>query len=124
MKFDSNLEKKLYAEMKSCTYHPADKIHYIQARTYEPDFVYYDGKIIIYIEVKGRFRDRAEARKYIDVRECLGKREDLVFVFQNPNTPMPGSKRRKDGSRYRMRDWAEKNGFDWYTPSTLPKEWL
>ena len=40
MKFDSNLEKKLYAEMKSCTYHPAKKISYIIPKMYEPDFCF------------------------------------------------------------------------------------
>ena len=65
-----------------------------------------------YIEVKGRFRTREEARKYVEIRKALGKYEDLVFVFQNPNTPMPDSRRRKDGTRYRMKDWAEKNGYD------------
>jgi hypothetical protein len=124
MKFDSNLEKKLYAQMKSCTYHPAKRIEYIIPKKYEPDFCYNNNGWMTYIEVKGRFRTREEARKYVEVRKALGKYEDLVFVFQNPNTPMPGSRRRKDGSRYRMRDWAEKNGFDWYTPTTLPKEWL
>ena len=40
MKFYSNLEKKLYAEMKSCTYHPAERLSYIIPKMYEPDFCY------------------------------------------------------------------------------------
>ena len=72
MKFDSNLEKKLYAEMKSCTYHPTERISYIIPKMYEPDFCYNNAGWMTYIEAKGRFRTREEARKYVEVRKVLG----------------------------------------------------
>ena len=66
---------------------------------YEPDFVYRNGDHTIYIEAKGRFRDRAEAKKYVDISRCLGETETLVFIFQNPRTVMPGARRRSDGTK-------------------------
>lgn len=124
MKFDSKLEKELYKVLTKCSYHPADKISYVIPKMYEPDFCHNDKGFMTYIEVKGRFRTSEEARKYVEIRKVLGAYEDLVFIFQNPKTAMPGARRRKDGTRYDMKEWADKHGFDWYTPDTLPKEWL
>lgn len=127
--FDSWLEYDLYQKLRRCEYHP-DRIDYVQHKQYEPDFVYYDDKeqIKTFIEVKGRFRDRAEAKKYVDVRSSLQRSDiecvfELVFIFQNPNTAMPAARRRADGTRFTMADWAVKNGFTYYTPDTVPLEW-
>jgi len=49
--------------------------------------------------------------------------EELVFIFQNPRTPMPGARRRADGTKYTMQEWAEKQGFTWYTLETCPAGW-
>ena len=119
-KYDSNLERTLHeGGLKGCKFHPP-RIKYTIHREYEPDFIY--GKVLI--EAKGRFRDRQESSKYIHVRNCLPKGHSLVFVFQNHKTPMPGSKRRKKcGTRQSMGEWADRNGFTWYTPRTLPREW-
>ena len=123
MKFDSKFEKEAYALMVGCEYHPSQTLEYVLPKTYEPDFVYYSTHSTIYIEAKGRFRDRAEARKYVDINSSLGEKEELVFVFQNPRTAMPGARRRADGTRYTMQEWAEKQGFAWYTPETCPVGW-
>ena len=120
--YDSWFEFDLHKKFKRCEYH-VDKITYTQVRTYEPDFIYRDGEYTIYIEAKGRFRDRAEAKKYVDISQCLGEQETLVFVFQNPRTAMPGARRRRDGTRYTMQEWADKQGFTWYTPETCPAGW-
>lgn len=122
--YDSWLEFDLTKKLKRCEYHP-DKIEYTQTRMYEPDFVFYDDvtDITYYIEVKGRFRTRDEARKYVDVKRCLSNEEELVFIFQNPNTAMPFARKRADGSRYTMKEWAKKNGFAYYDPDTVPPEW-
>ena len=95
--FDSWLEFDLSKELRQCQYH-TERIPYIQRRTYEPDFVYYDEEeeILTYIEVKGRFRDRNEAKKYVDIRDSLERTIDLecgyelVFVFQNPQIERTG----------------------------------
>ena len=70
------------------------------------------------VESKGRFRSKAEADKYIHIRDS-NPNIKLVFVFQNPRVAMPGAKRRKDGTIYTMADWCERNNFDYYTLSTL-----
>jgi len=36
---------------------------------------------------------------------------------------MPGARRRSDGTRYTMQEWADKQGFTWYTPETCPVGW-
>ena len=119
VKYDSNFEQTLHqAGLKGCAFHP-ERIKYTIHREYEPDFVY--GKTLI--EAKGRFRDRQESSKYIHIRNALPKGTTLVFVFMNHKTPMPGSKRRKDGTRQSVGEWATKSGFDWYTPRTLPHKW-
>jgi hypothetical protein len=64
--FDSWLEFDLSKELRQCKFH-TEKIPYVQRKTYEPDFIFYDEEeeLLTYIEVKGRFRDRAEAKKYV-----------------------------------------------------------
>jgi hypothetical protein len=70
--FDSWLEFDLSKELRQCKFH-TEKIPYVQRKTYEPDFIFYDEEeeLLTYIEVKGRFRDRAEAKKYVDIRDSL-----------------------------------------------------
>lgn len=123
VKFDSKFEKEAYAVMRGCKYHPDQTIDYVVPRSYEPDFVYTTTGKTVWIEVKGRFRTTDEARKYVCIAQALGPKEELVFLFQKPNTPMPGSRRRKDGTRYTMEQWAEKHGFRWYTLETIPRGW-
>lgn len=122
-KFDSKFEKEAYALMRGCEYHPAKQIFYLVPKHYEPDFVYTTKTHTVWIEAKGRFRTSDEARKYVHIAETLGPKEELVFLFQKPNTPMPGSRRRKDGTRYTMEEWADKQGFRWYTLETIPTGW-
>ena len=81
---------------------------------YTPDF----SKKETCIEIKGRFRTKAESDKYIHIRASNPRRR-FIFIFQNPSVPMPGAKRRKDGTIFTMADWAERNSFDYFTLSTL-----
>ena len=115
--YDSKLEKRLAeGPLKECEYHP-DKVEYtVPAREakYEPDFKL--GNILL--EAKGRFRTSAEAKKYVHIRDSLTD-EELVFVFQNPNTPMPGATRRKDGTRRSMAEWADSLDFRWYSEENV-----
>ena len=53
----------------------------------------------------------------------LPKNTELVFLFANPASPMPGAKRRKDGTKRSHAEWANKNKFTWYTEETLPESW-
>jgi len=119
IKYDSNFERTLHeGGLKGCKFHPP-RVKYTIKREYEPDFVY--GNILI--EAKGRFRDRQESSKYIHIRNALPKGTTLVFVFMNHKASMPGARRRKDGTRQSVGEWATRNLFDWYTPRTLPKHW-
>jgi hypothetical protein len=120
--FDSWLEYDL-AKVLDADYH-VGRIPYVQHKNYEPDFVIEKGKKKIYIEAKGRFRCKEEARKYIDVKASLPEGDELIFIFQRPSTPMPHSKVRKDGTRFTHADWAEKHGFRYYACDDLPKELL
>lgn len=112
--YDSWFEYELHVgALKDCKYHNS-LVHYTQEKLYEPDFCIGD----FLIEAKGRFRDSEEARKYVDIRKSLVV-EELVFVFYDPNTAMPRARRRKDGTKYTMAEWADKNGFRYYTVETV-----
>ena len=121
--YDSWFEHDLHKQqLKACKHH-SHKLAYIQKKTYEPDFVYHDGKKVIYIEVKGRFRTSGEARKYVDVKAGLKKNEELVFIFSDPRKPMPNAKARKDGTKRTHGDWADHHQFKHYTRDNTPVEW-
>lgn len=116
--YDSKLEKRLAeGPLKDCDYHP-DKIEYkIPSRIarYEPDFKL--GTILI--ESKGRFRTAAEAKKYIHIKNSLPEHMELVFVFQDPKTPMPGAQKRKDGTKRSVSEWADSVDIRWYSEQNV-----
>lgn len=147
--YDSRLEYDLHKnELKHLTYHPEERINYVTTHSYEPDFTTEicldkdcsDPKHrrcrrtkTILVEVKGRFRERKEASKYISVRQSLQSSEqeegseekELVFLFQDADKPMPNAQRRKDGTKQSHGEWAERNGFRFYClKKGLPKTWL
>ncbi len=124
--YDSWFEYELHlGVLKDCEYHPRT-ITYVQEKQYEPDFVVKGFNSQFLIEAKGRVRDSEEARKYVDIRkqldngtEGLNYKMELVFLFYHPDTPMPRARRRHDGSRFTMAEWADKNGFRYYTSETI-----
>lgn len=124
-RIDSKWEKKLAETLfRSATFKP-DKIDYKITKTYTPDFLVKAGVRDIYVEAKGRFRDRDEARKYIFIRDELDKQDKhFVFLFYDPLKPMPFAKKRKDGTKQTHAEWAEKNNFEYYTETDFPREWL
>lgn len=85
----------------------SDRIPYLIAGHYIPDFVLSTPTGKIYIETKGHFRPEAK-RKMVAVKK-LNPKLDIRIVFY--------SKKLKD-----IR-WAEKNGFP-YSISSIPEEWL
>lgn len=130
---NAKVESKWEGELKDGVFKDIDfkppKISYHIPHNYTADFRTHvqkeDGKHhFMYIEAKGRFRDSAEAAKYKHIREYLEEEEELVFVFMNPNTPMPFAKRRKCGTKQTHAEWAEKNNFRWFTEDTFPREYL
>ena len=137
-KVDSKWEAKLRdGLLKTWEFHNADRdVCYVINKTYQSDFVkkIHDTKVI-YLEAKGRFRDREEASKYLWVRKSLDLINEasrlsgepvvheLVFLFYNPNLAFPHAKKRKDGTKMTHKEWAEKQGFRWFSEETLPREW-
>ena len=117
--YDSLFEYNLHtAKLNACSFHAA-RFPYTVEHMYQPDFIYKD----TLIEAKGRFRDSKEAAKYVWIRKGLPWTLELVFVFQNPNTPMPGARKRKDGTKFTHGEWADKHGFKHYTMDNVPNEW-
>jgi|TARA_R110000803_G_scaffold202227_1_gene267275 hypothetical protein len=117
--YDSWFEYDLHTGvLKDCAHH-TEVLPYTQQKTYEPDFQLNSKHGIIFIEAKGRFRDSAEARKYVDVRESIDRNDELVFLFYEPKTPMPRARRRNDGTKFTMAEWADKNEFRYFTEHTV-----
>lgn len=142
--YDSRLEYELHNnELKDWEYHPKEKVKYEVPSTYEADFRTETCSVggvgctqrgcggqhqEILLEVKGRFRTREEASKYIHIREALRQQEkdtEIIFIFQDASKPMPFVKKRKDGTKQSHGEWAEKNGFRYKClRKGLPKKWL
>ena len=102
--FKSGLEETIAEYLLPLGFGYEDReFNYILEKRYTPDFT--KGNTII--ECKGRFRTLDEIRKYKAMRD---QHPDLkiIFVFQDPNKYMPGSKSRT------MSEWADKEGFEWY----------
>ena len=121
--YDSVWEYNLHQDFLKDWKHHWDTLKYVIPKTYEADFVKeFDGSVIL-IEAKGRFWDYAEYSKYIHIRDALPDNYELVFVFQKPYSPMPGAKVRQDKTKRTHAEWAETNGFRWFSEETLPEEW-
>ncbi len=116
--YRSKFEKEFHGIFSYLKYEPV-QLDYTIPHKYTPDFTSKSGKH--WYELKGRFRTGAEAAKYIHIRKYLPKGVTLTFVFMNPKTPMPGAKRRGDGTRMTMVEWADKNNFIWTTIETMKK---
>lgn len=82
------------------------RLEYTTQHTYTPDF----SGFTTHYELKGRFRTSAEAAKYIAVMAAHPKLK-FRFVFMDADKPMPGARRRKDGTIYTMGEWADRNNF-------------
>lgn len=116
--YDSWYEFDFHALLPDAQVHAA-QIDYVQHRVYHPDFTITRDGAVIHVETKGRFRDAAEARKYVDVQRALPANTELVFCFVRGRKPMPNSRPRKDGTRYCHAEWAENNGFRWFELDTI-----
>lgn len=103
-------EKKLYAQLKKAKIsfqYESERIAYVLARHYIPDFIIQTPTGTVYIEAKGHLR-REDKAKLIAVKRQHPEK-DIRIVFY-----------RKDKAR---ETWAVKNGFR-YAVETIPKEWL
>ena len=122
--YDSNWEYELHTGiLKDWVVH-TEQSDYIVEHTYHPDFIRSFGNKKIYLEAKGRLWDYAEHNKYVWIKKALPKNIELVFLFANPAAPMPAAKRRKDGTKRSHAEWADANGFKWYSVHNIPKKWI
>ena len=122
--YDSNWECLLHNTILEDWNFHTDTVSYVVEHNYEPDFIReIDGKKIL-LEAKGRFWDYAEYSKYIWIAKVLPPDTELVFLFANPNAPMPAAKRRKDGTKRSHGEWATANDFKWFSEDTIPDSWI
>lgn len=116
--FDSWTELDLARnELAGLEYHP-DPIQFtIPASThkYTPDFKH--GKYLI--EVKGFIRS-TDKRMYRCIAESAREQGyEFVFLFEKPQKPMTGAKKRKDGTKLTHAEWSGKVGIAWYSRDTI-----
>ena len=105
-KFEASIEKQLKKAKVSFKYE-SEKIPYVLAGHYIPDFIIITPLGKVYIEAKGYFRPEAK-RKMVSVRRQHPEL-DIRLVFCTRN---------KANER-----WAIKNDFK-YAFETIPEEWL
>ena len=106
----NKFEDKLFRQLKKAKVnfkYESERIPYILARHYIPDFVVLVSGQKIYIEAKGYLRPEHKS-KMVAVKK-LHPAMDIRFVFYSEN---------KKNIR-----WAEKHNFPWAI-GDIPKEWL
>lgn len=109
-KFRSGLEQRLWeGPLKGIPYEEKTfKYTAIEERKYTPDGFISDK---VWLEVKGRFRTRAEARKYQHIQKCYPD-VYIIFVLAAREVPLPGATiRKKDGKKRTHEEWLTENGF-------------
>ena len=110
-KFRSALEKEFSKEVKRTgfKYEPYG-IPYTVHRTYMPDFVHEEKKVMV--EVKGFFRV-GDTLKYKSIRDTiLEDGWELIFLLSNEH------KKVRKGGKITMGQWCDKEGLKHYTLST------
>ena len=105
-KFEQKIERQLKKAKVSFKYE-SEKIPYVIAGHYIPDFILNTRLGKVYLETKGHFRP--EAKRKMSAVKRLHPELDIRILFY--------SLKKKD-----IR-WAEKHGFK-YAIDTIPKEWL
>lgn len=109
-KLKNKFEDKIYKQLsraKVIFKYESEKIPYILARHYIPDFVVTTEKGKIYIECKGYLRPEHKA-KMVAVKR-LHPEMDIRILFYSANK--------------KNFKWAERNGFT-YAVHDIPKEWF
>ena len=119
--YDSDLEKRLHEDALEGVEFHTRKFPYHVEHEYNPDFIHQTDDALFLIEAKGYFQESSELQKYKWVQKSLGEGEYLVFVFEKPDKPIHFQKKRKDGTKMTHSEWAEKNGFMWFTEESVAK---
>ena len=109
-KTKNKFEQKLFSELKRSKVkfeYETEKIPYVLARHYIPDFIVTTCTGKLYIEAKGYLRPEHKA-KMVAVRKQHPEK-DIRILFYAPNK--------------KNEKWAVKNNFK-YAIGSIPKEWL
>lgn len=115
-KYRSHFEMEVGEKMPKDSYESTELKYEIPAteHTYIPDFTTTTSSgDIVHWETKGRFRTKAEADKYIYVRDS-NPDIDIRFIIMSKSTMMPRSKKTT------MYEWLRKNGFTVYVFPNIP----
>lgn len=105
-KFETRIERQLKKAKVSFTYE-SERIPYVLAGHYVPDFILTTPTGKVYIETKGYFRPEAK-RKMVAVKK-LNPHLDIRILFY--------------ALKPQYVKWAERHGFRWAVEK-IPKEWL
>ena len=105
-KFESNTYKQLRRARVSFKYE-SEKIPYILARHYIPDFIITTPRGKVYVECKGYLRND-DRRKLVAVKRCNPNIDLRILFYSSTKTNIR---------------WAERYGFT-YAISKVPKDWL
>jgi hypothetical protein len=121
--YDSRFERDLHKGVLKGWEEHGIILPYTIEHNYHPDFNKEIDGVKIILEAKGRFWTAAEYAKYLHVRAALPEGYKLIFLFYDPETPMPRAKKRKKcGTKRTMGEWATSQGFEWYTKHNFPEE--
>lgn len=105
-RFERKLERQIKKSKVAYGYE-GERIAYILAKYYIPDFIIHTPLGLVYIEAKGYLRPEHKA-KMVAVKKQHPEK-DIRIVFYAPNK--------------KYAKWAEKHGFR-YAFSTIPEEWF
>lgn len=105
-KFEQKINKQLKKSKLSFKYE-GERIPYVLAGHYIPDFVIQTPTGVLYIEAKGYLRPEHK-RKMVAVKKQHPSLDIRILWYS---------------SNDRNIKWAEKNGFKWAI-DTIPSEWL
>ena len=113
----SKFEKEIAEQLKALGVdygYESQSIPYriIQNSRYTPDFILPNG---IMVEAKGMLTAK-DRKKHLLIRDQHPE-YDIRFVFQQPGA------RIYKGSKTRVRDWCDRNGFIW-AAKRIPEEWI
>lgn len=105
-KFEQRIERQIKRAKRHYTYE-TEKIPYVLARHYIPDFIITTPTGKIYVECKGYFRPEAKA-KMVAVKKQHPNLDVRILFYAHKEQYIR---------------WAIKNGFK-YAVENIPKEWL
>lgn len=105
-RFETKIFNQLKRSKVSFNYE-AEKIAYVWAGHYTPDFVLSTPSGKVYIETKGYFRPE-DKRKLVSVKRCNPQLDIRILFYAHKEQYIK---------------WANKNRFKWAV-ETIPREWI